>query len=350
VTTKLRVRDLDEFRQPKRRPWLVLVILLVVAGVVFLKQRPHRLAPTAPEAPGAPTAAEPATERPAPPAEAAKEPAVTPSAPPAPPAQPPVAAPPAPEPAAPAPAPASPSPDAEKALARAGEMETAGDAVAARDLYVSVLKSSRDAKAVRAAEEAAGRLNVRLLMTNQPMPGKEEYVVKSGDSLDLIASRAGTSAELIQIGNGVTNPNLIRAGMKLLVPRGTFSITVSRSRNEMTVTREGEFFKRYAVGTGKNATTPLGAFKVVDKEKNPTWWPQGRRVPFGHPDNVLGTRWMSIRATGNTPEVQGYGIHGTWDDASIGKSESAGCIRMHNRDVEELYVYIPRGTEVTIKD
>ena len=59
---------------------------------------------------------------------------------------------------------------------------------------------------------------------------------------------------------------------------------------------------------------------------------------------------MAIRATGDTLPVRGYGIHGTWDDNSIGKSESAGCIRMHNRDVEELYTLVTVGTPVEIKD
>jgi lipoprotein-anchoring transpeptidase ErfK/SrfK len=57
---------------------------------------------------------------------------------------------------------------------------------------------------------------------------------------------------------------------------------------------------------------------------------------------------MTLRATGSTPDVRGYGIHGTWDESTIGKSESAGCIRMKNRDVEELYVLLPPGTPVTI--
>ena len=35
---------------------------------------------------------------------------------------------------------------------------------------------------------------------------------------------------------------------------------------------------------------------------------------------------------------------------SIGKQSSAGCVRMHNDDVIELYDIVPKGTEVTIVD
>ena len=71
-------------------------------------------------------------------------------------------------------------------------------------------------------------------------------------------------------------------------------------------------------------------------------------VPFGDKENILGTRWMSLTATGETPPARGYGIHGTWEPATLGKQSSAGCIRMRNSDVEELFMLVPEGTPVTI--
>ena len=47
---------------------------------------------------------------------------------------------------------------------------------------------------------------------------------------------------------------------------------------------------------------------------------------------------------------QGYGIHGTTDPASIGAQVTAGCVRMSNPEVEELYAIVPEGTEVVIVD
>ena len=44
-----------------------------------------------------------------------------------------------------------------------------------------------------------------------------------------------------------------------------------------------------------------------------------------------------------------YGIHGTNDPSSIGKAVSHGCIRMNNKDVEELARIIPIGTPVSIR-
>ena len=45
-----------------------------------------------------------------------------------------------------------------------------------------------------------------------------------------------------------------------------------------------------------------------------------------------------------------YGIHGTIDPTSLGKQVTAGCVRMKNEEVEELYKIVPTGTQVTITD
>lgn len=87
--------------------------------------------------------------------------------------------------------------------------------------------------------------------------------------------------------------------------------------------------KTYAVATGKSDTpTPLGTFKIVEKAK----WGGG-----------FGSRWMGL----NVPWGK-YGIHGTNRPGSIGFNASAGCVRMRNKDVEELFDIVGHNTTVTI--
>jgi lipoprotein-anchoring transpeptidase ErfK/SrfK len=90
--------------------------------------------------------------------------------------------------------------------------------------------------------------------------------------------------------------------------------------------------------------TPVGDFKINDRIAQPTWWRgDGRAIPYGDKENLLGTHWLSL-------DIRGYGIHGTWEPDTIGKQASAGCVRMLNEEVEELYNLIPLGTTVTITD
>ena len=44
-----------------------------------------------------------------------------------------------------------------------------------------------------------------------------------------------------------------------------------------------------------------------------------------------------------------YRIHGTMDPSSIGKATSAGCIRLFNQDVMDIYDRIPNGTVVRVR-
>lgn len=233
---------------------------------------------------------------------------------------------------------------------RAVGKEKAGKLVEARHIYLNIVEALPAGRLRKRAEERLGRINIELVMTPRPMPEKVDYIVKSGDQLQKIAAKFGTTVELIQVGNDIKNPNLIKRGDRLRILEGDFSILVSKTDNELELRLNGGFFKRYEVGTGKFGRTPEGTFKVTNKIPNPPWYrPDGKVIPFGNDKNILGTRWMSLKATGDTPDARGYGIHGTWAPESIGKAESAGCVRMRNDEVEELFILIPRGTPVVIK-
>jgi LysM repeat protein len=235
--------------------------------------------------------------------------------------------------------------DADKALKR-------GDLIAARNAYLTILDKSIADALRHQVEEKLGAINIKLVMSPLPMPhNKVVYLVKSGDFLGKIARKTGSTVELIQKSNKLDNPNKIKKGDRLLILKGIFSIEVSKTRNDLILRFNNQFFKRYSVATGKFGKTPVGTFKITEKMKEPVWWsPDGKEFPYGDPKNILGTRWMTLRATGKTPDARGYGIHGTWLENSIGKQASAGCIRMHNSDVEELYTLVPGGTKVVINE
>ena len=118
---------------------------------------------------------------------------------------------------------------------------------------------------------------------------------------------------------------------------------IQDDRNLLHLIEDDQFIKSYPVATGKDSSTPIGTFKIVTKIPNPVWYKQGAVVPPESPENILGTRWMGI-------DKQGYGIHGSVDPSAIGQHVTAGCVRMTNRDVEELFGIVPVGTDVTIVD
>ena len=235
-----------------------------------------------------------------------------------------------------------------KALADAAEFEKTGKLYDARDTLLAALEQAGDDYAP-ALEQVLGRLATDIYFSQRPGPDKVVYAVKEGDSLAKLADRYVCPVAFIMRANKVKEAKRIQPGQTLVFPdHPKFAVTVSKSKNTLLLTLNGKFFKRYSVGTGANAKTPAGTWKMVDREEHPGWWKDGQLIPYGDPENILGTHWLAIEPTGDTPRVSGYGIHGTWDDSTIGKQSSAGCIRMRNADVEELFILLPRGTPVLI--
>ncbi len=125
-------------------------------------------------------------------------------------------------------------------------------------------------------------------------------------------------------------------------------IVVNKSKKILTVYKNGEVYKKYPVALGKESSpTPDYKFRIINKIVDPYWGGMGGKykpVKGGDPKNPLGRRWLGL----STEKYWGYGIHGNSDPFSIGKYISAGCIRMINEDVEELFEYIPVNTEVWV--
>ena len=57
---------------------------------------------------------------------------------------------------------------------------------------------------------------------------------------------------------------------------------------------------------------------------------------------------MTLAAADDPSAFSRLGIHGTNEPETVGQRESDGCIRLHNKDVEELFVLVPKGTPVEI--
>lgn len=100
----------------------------------------------------------------------------------------------------------------------------------------------------------------------------------------------------------------------------------------------------YPVGVGTVSTpTPLGTYKIMEKEENPTWVDpkdSKKKIESGE-DNPLGYRWMRF--------VDDYGIHGTNRPESVGHYVSNGCVRLKETDVEQLYKSVDVGTPVEVR-
>lgn len=160
------------------------------------------------------------------------------------------------------------------------------------------------------------------------------HTVKTGETLYQISRDYRTPLSEIIRANPSINPNALYPGQQIEIPGFPpantipYKIEVSVNQRLLKLFRSGVLQKQYPIAVGRMLyNTPVGNFIIVNRAPNPGG-------PFG-------TIWMSL-------SKEHYGIHGTNDPSSIGKAVSRGCIRMHNRDVEELASIVPNGTAVLI--
>ena len=228
-------------------------------------------------------------------------------------------------------------------LAEAVESEKRSDFTGLKSVYQKLINDFSGNKDVGAWQKKLDETNIRIILSSQAVPGlSQEYIIQPLDNLTKISKQFNTTVDLIKKINNLASDK-INPGKKLKIWTGKFSVLADKSQNILMLKCNDEIIKTYNVSTGLNNSTPVGTFKITTKLVNPVWYKSGAVVPPDSPENILGTRWMGF-------DLEGYGIHGTTSPESIGTQATAGCVRMLNNEVEELYTFLPQGTEVTIVD
>jgi lipoprotein-anchoring transpeptidase ErfK/SrfK len=133
-------------------------------------------------------------------------------------------------------------------------------------------------------------------------------------------------------------------------------VTVSKSASTVALTDEAGkivFFAPVTTGS-ENDPLPIGEWKVNGVQYNPTFrynpdlfWdadPSHTKatIPAG-PNAPVGLVWIDI-------SKEHYGLHGTPEPASIGRSQSHGCVRLTNWDALRLASLVGPGTKVVFKE
>jgi|688.fasta_scaffold03254_2 hypothetical protein len=116
----------------------------------------------------------------------------------------------------------------------------------------------------------------------------------------------------------------------------------------LSLKQNNQLIKSYPIGVSKSKQflTPPGHYKIEVKDKNPGWInPFNPRIsiPPGK-NNPLGTLWIGFHDNKGGE----YGIHGTNQPNSVGKSVSHGCVRMLIPDIEDLFERVEIGTNVEV--
>jgi lipoprotein-anchoring transpeptidase ErfK/SrfK len=124
--------------------------------------------------------------------------------------------------------------------------------------------------------------------------------------------------------------------------RSSRVVLVSLADRRLAVLEDGNVLAYFPVAVGaEESPSPTGEFQIVSRVVNPAYYHEGVVMAAGE-GNPVGTRWLGLNR-------KGYGIHGTNAPRSIGHARSHGCIRLKNRDVEQLFAMLQVGDVVQIR-
>ena len=178
--------------------------------------------------------------------------------------------------------------------------------------------------------------------------------------LEALSERFHISPKLTQL-----NPrkNLAREGETLIVPaveaaplpKGA-TVVVSKKLSTITLLDAGgKILAHFPASVGsEHDPLPLGKWKIQGVAKNPTFhynpklfWDadpgdKKAKIPAG-PNNPVGVVWIDL----SKPH---YGIHGTPEPSTIGKTQSHGCIRMTNWDAALLAQAVHPGMPAILEE
>lgn len=167
-----------------------------------------------------------------------------------------------------------------------------------------------------------------------------------------LLQRLNPGKDLAKIGEQIVVPNVLDTEP---LPKAAKILVDKSDRTLAILDAAGKVLAQYPSSSGTDKDPlPIGNWKVNGISKNPVFhynpklfWdaePGDKKatIPAG-PNNPVGVAWVDL----SKPH---YGIHGTPVPSAIGKTQSHGCIRLTNWDVQALTMSVGPGTEVVMQE
>ena len=174
-------------------------------------------------------------------------------------------------------------------------------------------------------------------------PASFLHVVKSGETVNSIASKYGVDSGNIYNFNALSSSGVVAVGQRLKIPvdltndpnfGGNRWVDIDLSQQTLRAWNGSELILETEISSGlANTPTPVGLFRVWHMNPSQTMSGPGYSL-----DNVKYNMYF----------FSGYAMHGAYWHNNFGNPMSHGCVNMREQDAELLYNFASLGMEVLV--
>lgn len=219
-----------------------------------------------------------------------------------------------------------------------------------RELLYKMLQQFPDSATCPEAKRIIGEMNFDELFSPENKINKKDYIVQPGDSLALIASKQGSSMDMIVRLNGLMGTTLQPGDHLTIIPL-EFSMVVDLSAKSLTLRRKtGEkeyFFKEYHVADIRLPNSVKIPAELEIKGKSAI--SEGKVVLSTDPNYVAAEKWLPTSRNGvvlrtspvakTLPTTQASSLPASLPPAETG-------VFLDSSDLEELFALVRNGSKL----
>lgn len=211
-----------------------------------------------------------------------------------------------------------------------------GELVSARDRLLYLMKYFPESSTFDEAKRIVGELNLDLLLSRIPQPGKAIHTVRRGEALVTIARNNDTTIDYIMRTNGKST-SLIYPDEELIVYPLNFRVEIDLSKDLVTIYDGEIFFKEYVI-LDRNLPPDLAApISTTIKEK--VAWHGDRPINFTDENYMDCSKWIRTGKIGLF--LRGKGEESAEDARIFG-------VMLSRSDLEEIFTILRVGGRVDL--
>lgn len=213
-----------------------------------------------------------------------------------------------------------------------------GELVSARDRLLYLMQYFPESATYGEARRLVGELNMDLLVSKIPLPGKTEHTVRRGEALVSIASRNKTTIDYIMRANAKTSEFIFPDEVLTVYPL-EFRVLISLEKGTVAVLDGDVLFKEYAILDRHLPADLRPPVSTTISEK--VAWDGNQPINFTDKNYMNCSKWIRTGKIGLFIRQIESG------DGAVGDSRPYGLM-IDKADLEELFTILRVGAKVDL--